>query len=592
MVIYLSKYAILLVMILVLQSMAFIVNSYVSVEYGGQADVLTIQTYLSNFSINLRFGGIIESYKYNGINVMTSRYFGPATIRKAIFYEIIPSATPVTASSNIFWPGEIFQHKASYKVVENTPYKLVIDLRVKISDVYDLFLIKRYTFYYDKPYFDITYIFENNENIQLKMDLSQTWLRATSFSIELASSYGNDAEDDFQIVGTTDNRLMVYQAYSPGTLENLQGKVQFIALISHSSDYTIPQGIILIPQGDTVKKTLGVWFEVAGQGLVNVPQSSIVRLEMKAFTMNPKSNTTFSFRVYMGPIAYNLLTELNLQRIVVHLRTNYVQRIPNSIPEFSVQEKYRLTLSTDLIDRNSYPNATLQVYYVREDGSIELVENISFAEIDLPYTILLDRQGLYTLRIYPETGFSLDQNHIYEKVYVNGKEITETYIPVYRDTSITLSFALKPIAWLTILVVDDNYYPLSEISQNPLYIEVKSETGFFRRYHVSEPLYKTYLPPGEYTISIKPSEIANRKLTDIYLNNIYVLYRTGVNETIITIDLGEASQNTLVLRYSGLGGAGGAGPEMFMVIMLGFIVIAVLLAIILVLILRGRRRRI
>ncbi len=589
MVIYLSKPRLILVVLIVLVALLTTPTySYINVKYSETVDTLTIKTYFTSISIDLKYSGIVKNYEYDGIEVKNLRYFGPGTIHEALYYEIIPSVTPVTGTTTITWPGEIFSHKATYKILENTPYKSVVVIKTKISDVYDAYLIKKYTFYYDKPYFDIEYIFVNNENIELKMDLSQAWLRATSFSIELASSFGGDAEDDFQICGTTDNKLYIHQGYSPGTLENLQGKVKFIALISHSSDYDIPQGIILIPQGDTVKYTLGVWYEIAGQGLSGVPHSSIIRLEMKALRLGAGSNTTFSYRVYMGPITYYLLSELNLQGIVVRLRTEHVQRIPDYIPEYRIQNEYKLTINIEPANKNLYPNATLNIYYVRENGSLELVENISLT--DIPYTVTLQRRGLYMFEIIPETGFTLDGNHIYGKAYVNNMEISKAYIPVYRDVSITLTFEVTPVAWITILFVDENYYSLDIIRDHPITVEFRGENGYYRRYNITEPVFKIYLPPGTYTVTIKPSEVAYRKLTDVYLNNQYILYRTLVNETSFTVELKSASQNNLILRYINLKATRGGVSEFFLAIVIAFILVAILLAIMIVVILRGRRR--
>lgn len=563
--------------------------TYVTLEYSEALNTLIVQTYFTGISIDLRYGGIIKSYKYNyyNIEISNSRYFGPGTIYEALYYEIIPSVTPVTGMSTIIWPGEIFRHKASYQIIEDKPYESLILVKTRISDVYNVYLIKKYRFYYDKPYFDIDYIFINDENIELKMDLSQAWLRATSFSIELASSFGGDAEDDFQICGTIDGNIIVHQDYSPGEIINLQGKVKFIALISHSNDYIIPQGIILIPLDNTIKNTFGVWYEIAGQGLIGVPHSSIIRLEMKAFKLPPKTNISYSFRTYIGPITYQLLSELGLQSIAVTLRTQYIQRIPDYAPEYRVQTNYKLTIELDVISKNLYPNATLNIYYVERNGSLTIVDNISLIESE--HVIILSKPGLYKFEINPSTGFTLDGKHIYEKTYVEGKEIDKTYIPVYRDASVTLGFDIVPVAWITILCVDENYYSLNILDKYPVIIEFKSEIGTRRVYNISSPEYRIYLAPGTYVVSIRPSETANRRLTDIYVNNEYILYRVLANETRFTYYFRGGTENTLVLRYVRLGAEGNA-IEVFLVIIIGFVTTALLLVFLIIMLLRGRRR--
>jgi len=586
-------FAVILVFLLLLTVQPILYSQGIGYYYSREENKFSIKTYFSTITFDLVRGGIVSGYTYGGTTILTARYFGPNNILDATLYEIIPVPTTPGGSSAFTWPGEVFRNKVNYTVVSMSTYRLIVESKIVLSSPTILqpltpyvTLTKRFAFYYDKPYFEVEYIFENMGDLDAVLNLTSSWGRGTSFGIEIASAFGGDPEDDYQVYGTTDGDIYVYQAYNSSYLLDLEGRVWFIALVSNQNDYSIPQAIIVIPRGEAVNATLGVWFETVAFTARNIPHSLVARLEMKTFTLPRRSTLSFKYTVYMGPLAQVLLSELNLTDLAQKLSSIYRYEIPSYLPEYTVKDTYRVNMRV-LTLRKSIPNATCQVFYVADDGSLESILNFSLLETAGVGILYLSKPGIYAFRVEPRTGYTADYNYQYSDPRVNGMADEVVYIPVYSDVDVTLDFTLKPIAWLNIVVVDETGSPLKAVENQPLTVEIAGP-GFSRRYTINATSYKIRLDPGSYTITVKPREISGLRLTDVYLNDVAKTYRVSLNEVSFTVDLPGASQNTLLLRYVAVASPGAVAFSH--AILIGLALVAAVLVFIIVLVLRGRRR--
>ncbi|OYT37730.1 MAG: hypothetical protein B6U89_06915, partial [Desulfurococcales archaeon ex4484_58] len=442
------------IIILLLLLMSILYSPIVSAELFKQENTFTeyiVENYLTKIILDKSNGGIVKSYIYGNYKVSNLRYLAPGTIAPSILYEIIPPLTSTGTPPPVWWPGEVFGKKIVFNVVEENYYRLKINASFKISSVYEVELNKIYTFYYDRPYFDIEYRFINREDKTLKIDLSSIWNRRTSFSIEIATSFAGDADDDYQIYGTTEGKTVIRQGYSsPGEADIVEGKIAYIAMASSHNDYRIPQAIIVIPLEDTINETLGVWFEQAGLGLEGVPVSSVVRLEIKAFSLGSNDVKTYKFRVYMGPLIKFVLQELNLAPLLAELTKRY--NIPDSLPNYTFKTEYKLSININPDNKNLYPNATLTIYRVMEDGSFSKIDSFPVE----PRTLTLSQPGIYKIVIAPGRGMTRDGKHLYTNITIGNQTGSEFCIPVYDDTSITLNVNFELVVWLHITFIDEN----------------------------------------------------------------------------------------------------------------------------------------
>ncbi len=558
--------------------------SQVLIKYNESFNEYIVQTYLNKIVLDKSHGGIVKSYTYNDLEVTNIRYFGPGSTFNAIFYEIVPPPSPTGKIAPEWWPGRVLSSRVSFKVVENTSYKLAIETSMGISAIYDVDFVKKYIFYYDKPYFDIEYTIINNEDKELKMDLSNDWLRKVSFSVEIASSFGGDPGDDFQIYATTDGKFDVQQNYSPGKPDVAPGKILFIALVSHPSDYSIPQGIIVFPLGDTVKYTFDVWREQAGSGVQGVPVSSVVRIEMKDLTLSPKSNINFTFRVYIGPLISFVLQDLGIPRLITEVLKRGV-RIPTELKEYR-QPPYNVKININPSGEIYYPNATLYIYKVGVDDSLKYVDSLP---VESTY-IKLEEPGIYRFEVKPTYGFTRGKKYVYTSIYIEGSNGVAD-IPVFMDKTINISITLQPIAWVEFVFIDENDYPLKDIENNPVSFTFKDvKTGRVFIYNVSSQNYRIYVPLGSYKVTVEPRVIGERRLSDIYFNERYVLFMSTFNKVSFDIDLDKpASNNIIVIRYVSTKPVHSNNINMFMVLVFAMVLITAIVVWIMYTAMRGRR---
>jgi len=549
---------------------------------------LVIENYFGKITIDLEHGGIVKDYTYQNINLSNRRYFYAGGVLNTIYYEISPPPLPVGSSAPLTGWGSIMTNKAMYRIVEKTPYKLVFELEISLSRVYNVSLIKRYTFYYDKMFFDLEYVFINNANTDLAIDLTSELGRSTGFFIEISSCYGGDAQDDLQIIGFTNKSINVYTGEAWSNPYITPGGVRFIALISSTGDLPNTFGIILIPRdNNTINGVNAVNLDISGKNVPNAPVSSIVRLEMKPLIIEKSSSINYYFRVYIGLLSLLTLQDIGLEDLANLLRSRQLL-IPDRPEGYAVRGQYQLTISIMGVEKETQlPNATIYIYYLNDNYELTQIAEVKPSKTTISITV--NKTGIYVVKVEPEQGFTIDKMNIFEGVTINNNRSSTAYIPVYENTMVNLKFDIKPIGWITLTIVDQNYYMMSGINEtNSITIEVKG-VNFTKQYSLTTPEFKTYLQPGDYTIVVPYTLLGNMKLTDVFYNQRIKIFGIEGDKAYINIHVDPYSDNILVFRYSSTGFGGlTASPMLIYGFIAGFILVMALLVYIL---LTFRRRR-
>lgn len=570
---------------LLLNAFITISNYYTyGVEFVTKPGRFSIKTYFTAVNINTYYGGMIESYAYGDYNISSTRFFKPGILRNTIFYELIP---PPEASLYYvdWWPGGAVAKYVSLSVVKNTPYKIVLRTPIPLTTGFNISLNREYIFYYEKPYFDVNYIFNNSDSREVLFDLSREYNRPVSFFIEVASCFNNDYTDDFQIMSVIGRGISISQNINMTTPSIAPGLINLVGLASFMDDYELPQAIIILPLGETVNYTYGALLYTV-QVPASTMGSSIARLEIKSFVIKPGASIILSFRVYMGPLTDVFLKELN----ILALKPELIKRV-YYIPEYPLNYKsppYRVDLDIQLPTLELFPNATLYIYRLLENDSLELVREIELSELFFQRTIQIDRPGLFKFKVDPSYGFTRDGYHIYEETYVNGVLINESVVPIYNNIVINITFKIKPITWITILVIDENYRFAYLVKDYPVTIELRDKAGNVRKIIVREPVIDLYITPGMYEITVKPLEVLSNRLTDIYFNNYYVLHSISANETRFLVLFKGGSRDMIAFRYVSLKTIG-VNPQVLLAIIISLLAVACILGFTLIRLIRGRR---
>uniref|UniRef100_A0A7C4D7R8 Uncharacterized protein n=1 Tax=Staphylothermus marinus TaxID=2280 RepID=A0A7C4D7R8_STAMA len=566
---------------------AFFINNSSSLKYERVTGRFSVKTYFTTINLNTIYGGFIESYQYRDNTISSTRFFKEGIIRNTVFYEIIP---PPEASREIieWWPGAILIKLINMSIVENTPYKLVVrmptSLTIGLAKGLNVTLIKEYTFYYDKPYFDAKYIFINNENQEVFFDLSREYNRPVSFFLEVSSCFDNDFSDDFQIIGNIGGGFTVYQNES--ILIVSKGRINLVGLVSSIDDDIQLQALLIIPlDQNTIEYTYGAYLYTIKRPGTEIG-ASIARLELYSFSIKPGSNITFSFRIYAGPLTDIFLKELNIMGLKRVLLEKAVFTPPD-LPEYK-NPPYRVDLNIQLPSIDMYPNANLSIYRILENGSLELLKSIDLSYSLLELSFQIDKPGLYRFKIDPSYGFTRSGFYIYEETFINNVSIDEAIVPIYSDIVINIDFKITPITWITLLIVDENFKLMESVRDNPVVIELKDKYGNIRRITVKEPSIDLYVYSGTYEIVVKPLEFSDNRLTDIFFNEYYVIHSIGSNETRFTVVFRRGSRDIVVFRYVNLKTIG-VNPYVIIAIIISLATVASVLGFILYRLVRGRR---
>lgn len=552
------------------------------INYIQELDKQIIETYFSNITINTIYGSIIESYSSKDYYVTSQRMLGLGLVRNTIYYELIPP--PEASYYTIDWlPGVVFTTPTRLSIVENTPYRLVARATINTSTLFNVVLIKEYVFYYDKPYFDVKYVFINNDNKTVEFNLSNEYNRPVSFFIEISTCFGNDYTDDLQIINTI-RETYIYRNFTSTAPIIAPGLINFIGLASYFDDYNYSQAVIVLPINKTREYTYAAQVYTSQ---VFDTGTSIVRLEIKSFKIEPGNRVDFNFRVFMGILSDVFLNELGIIGLKESLRRTVPYYIPYYPPDYSAPP-YKVDLRILLPKPDLYLNATLYMYRLLDNGDTELIKEIDLSKATRSVFLELDKPGLYVFRIDPSYGFTSDYMYIYEETYINNIIISKAVIPILNNIVVNISFRITPINWVTILVIDENYYLAEFVRNNPIVVELRDRAGNTRRIIIREPVTDLYVPPGLYEIVVKPIETVNNKLTDIFFNNYYVLHSMSTNETRFSILLKGVSRDMVVLRYVSLRTMG-INPVVLLIAIASLVAVACMLTYILFRLIRGRR---
>lgn len=566
--------------------------AYMEAETGVEQSLQTFSKDISvgNFLINLtidRYFGYVKQYVYRDIQVTSTRFFKEDEVYQCLMYDIIPPDEKAMIRFEDWWPGMTFTTIPSVDVRQPSQLRSIVEVNYTVS--YRLKVVKRYIVYRDKLYFDVEYIFRNEFGEPVTLNYSDPTYgfgREVSFAIELSSTFRGSADNDLQVY-----RFLAYG----GVREKTSIKepyvdpsgVKYVALVSNRGDYAIPQALILIPLN--VTETYGVLLDTSTMG--GKISSSIVRLEMKPFTIPPNGVQRFVFRAYMGPLSMPVLEELGMPELSGALVTYTLGLLDLSvvdIPEYK-PPPHSVRINIAIADPGFYPNATISVYRLTEDRLIPIRENATLK----PEVIRDLEEGYYIIRIHPKRGRTVNEKAFYRNVKINGQPVEkEVVIPVFKDTEINVSYDVVRMIRLLITVIDENYRKIGGEKVSKLKITIVSKTTGHRMdvslsqdmvLVVDEDVYEVYID----------RELDGRILTDVYLRALRIVHRVstadGKNVCVFTIDLrGPFEHGDIIIRYGG-GTSAGVDPfVMFFVISVIALAVAVI-AVVTFIAIRGRR---
>ncbi len=521
-------------------------------------------------------GGAIKYFKFNPTDQMitSSLYLGGGYIVDTVFTDIIPPPVfPDEPMPKDWWPGESINKYAKIELVNKTVYRRTISIEYPIGR-HKVELGKYITFYYDKPYIDILYVFKNLEEQPVTINLSTQWLRPISIGLTLDSKFGGDPEDDIQVYGLTTGEVTIYTFYSswssPGQKPDVhEGSIGFIGLFSSRNDYNkTPYTIILIPLGETVRETYGVWFETPGLGVG--PVSTMIRLEMKSFSIEPDSVKKFKFRLYMGPAIKWMLKEagLNDRSINRLVELGIVRDI--YINEYS-KPPYTLTIS---FNTTSIPDTPIDIFKVNDDNSTTLIK--TFIPAKNTELIEIDKPAIYLIRLKNSTGLTMDREYFYEAV--KGK----VYEPIYSSVKVLFPLKLTPISKVNVEVVDEEDKIINSAS---ITVVFKGRTTF--QLKTVNGTASMYIPVGEYTVEVSPLNIMNRSLSDIYVNGEFQTFSKSSDRAYLTVRIEHGKDYLIRIKY--IPAAAGITTP-FNILIVALVIALAFLVLVFIAIFRRRRR--
>ncbi len=483
-------------------------------------------------------GASIQQVVFKPTNTsITSRlYLGKGYTIYTVYTEVIPPAIfEEEKLPKDWWPGETINKHVIFTEVNKTVYTRTISVEYPIGR-HKVVLEKYIKSYYGKPYIDLIYIFKNYEEQEVELNLSQDWLRPVSFGLILDSRFGGDHDDDIQVYGLDNGEVIVYTAYSswetPGAKPEVHpGSIKFIALFSSQDDYRSGiYALILQPLGDTIKYTYGVWFETPGIGVG--PVSTMIRLEMKAFKIKPNSIRVFKFRLFIGPAVNWLLQECGLDDKFINELEKY-GLVKNILIEDYSKPPYTLTLITD---SESIPSISIEIYYVNDDNTTSLYKTITLTKNK--ELIEIEKPGIYLLKITKPRGITSDKR--YEYMYSRG----EYLIPIYSSVKYRLKPMLTPISWIKILILNEDNEPITSDEITLIFKGIRQLT-----YNVRNGSLTIYIPSGEYTMIIKPVDIINRTLSDVYINDVFQTFTKKDNSIELQVTFNQGEEYIIEVKY-------------------------------------------
>ncbi len=533
-------------------------SAYGGVSYHVSGDELVVDTLLLRIVIDLGNGGIVKQITVKPLDytITGTRKTVSGTVDAAIM-DIIPVGKPVeNPSATTDWPGEAIGKTAEYNVVEKNPYRLVIETYYYLSYPTGVILRKRYTFYYDKYYFDTEYVFENKHVSRVKFWFDR-FNRDTGFGIELVTRYGASHMDDYQEITFVNNTGKLYSPpishwdpryggepfYAPSMIKStgLLAEPGDRGLRWPASEYGV--SLICAQLGDSVGYTYAVWLEIA------VDTSNIVsRLEFRSFDVAPGAEKSFAVRFYTGPLREPELLSAGLDTLEQVLSENNLLSTNPQAPGGYTEPPHTLTIQLDLEGGIAPPSTHIVLKYLNENNTYTYIGRYRLDKVET--TISVDRNGIYRISLGDTEGITIDEKYYFSFAgyTVNGRFYPNTTleIPVYRDTMVEIKFILTPVAKIHIAVVDENDNPRPDIAGHVV-ITVR-DGGEARTYRLASAEDTLYIIAGRQTIYIEPKKYGNLTIRSVYFDDIIVF--TDENDTHIwfTRDLSQG-EHTIKILY-------------------------------------------
>ncbi len=574
-----SRTAILLIIILV-SMLSF------SIPYG-RSEIFSLKGYPLTLILDVDNGACIRSASFNpiGVDINSSIYMGRGILLNDLMIDIIPPAVfPDENVPSDWWPGYSVNQHVDPGIVNDTVYTETITVSYPVS-IHRVSLSKYIIFHRNKPYVDLIYRFTNHEDKPVIFDLSKQWLRPVSFGLTLSSRFGGDPDDDYQVYGLTNGSIVYHQYFSSwgvnnGKPDTANASIKFIALFSGPDDYRdYGETIILIPIGDTIKHTYAVWFEINGLGVNGVKPSLTIRLEMGKFTIKPHDSIVFKYRLYIGPAVESLLEYVGLGEYTGKLIEAGL--VKNAVVEGYDKPPYTVVLQ---LNPPESLNTSLKIYYISDNNQEILV---GFKRLVEPKNqFLLKEPGKYIIELGAQKGLTIDRKYEYVIENIGYRGGNSAQFGIYESKTIPINLKLKPISWITIKLSDELGNTL-KLRNYTVKVRFISE-GYEKTYELNKPILKIYIPVNEYTVLIKPVNLGNRTLGDIYIDNNYVITNKKGNTASFKLsELRPGSSHVLIIKYIPAGSLVSGPP----VNVIAFALLAVIGIMIILLIAYYRRRK-
>ena len=511
------------------------------IKYRVQGDVLRVETLLLDISIDLGNGGIVrEVYvKPLGARLVGARKTAGGVVA-ALFMDIIPPGKPVeNPGVRGDWPGEAIGRRAGYRIVRSGPYTLSLDVYYALSYPRDVEVRKRYTFYYDKYFFDTEYVFINNHTSRVEFWLD-SFSRDTGFGVEVVTKYGSSHMDDYQEITFTNNTGKLYNPpishWDPrygGQPFYADASITSIGLLAGpgnpglkwpASDYGLAAICFPLDKA-SVGATYAAWFEIA------VDTSQLVaRLEMRRFAVAPGAQKAFTLRFYTGPLYGPVLVDAGLETLSRLLGdNNLLPRTPQP-PGGYGPGPHAIDVSISLEGGFDMPAASIIIEYLSPNSTYIRVGEYPIDSLEKKISV--DESGLYRIYLDKTEGLTVEKKYMFsvagisvnDRFYPNSSVI----VPVYKDVSLKIKFALTPVAHLTIRVLDENDVPRNDIA-GTLQLAIARQGGGVQRYRLTGAEDSLYVIAGDSTVYVFPRNYGNLTLRYIYYDDVIVF--TDGNDT-------------------------------------------------------------
>ncbi len=391
----------------------------------------------------------------------------------------------ITAGESDRWEGYAADRIATMNILEdNENYtRLEITYTMDSSTPFNgLKVVKIYTIYKDTFYADIEYRLINTGDEPVKLDVSDTWGRASGLMIEMVAKLGADSGDDKQIVVVNRNGTLEYATYTagsswsgskPGAPLTYPGSIELIGIFDNQTGDAAPSpwgfAILLRMMNNTISDTYTVWLEAGTGGAANI----VNRIEFAAITLQPGEEHRYYMRLYAGPIYRDTMKKAGFLDVYNVIENPAYPSQPPCSGQ-ALPQNVKTTLNIEFTGPAKFPNAAVKVY---QDDTLLYALPINDTQMELGFP----SEGRYVLEVSPSSGLTVDGRGRFiflSWVLPDGSSVTEPRVTVdiRNGDVVTAKFKIVPIVPVYVELVTPDNALLPEQAEN-ITVKIYDSTG-------------------------------------------------------------------------------------------------------------------